>query len=207
MKALHSLIYALLCCSAYGAPQITSLTLINASTGAKTPLVNGAALKPGAKYYVRATANNDTESVRFQFDATLQPVENLGPYDSVPGIPPAGGHVILVTPYPRDNAKGKPGPVAKRTFSVSAPSPSPTPTPTPALVSATVVWPASAGATGYVVVWGTGSRTYTQEFDCGNELLARLVGKFTPGTTYYIAVKAYNAAGTSAPSPEVSYSP
>lgn len=119
------------------------------------------------------------------------------------------------TPTPTASPTATPSPSATATPSPSATTtPVATPTPSPSPVSATVSWSASTGATGYVVVWGTSSGTYPNKFDCGNELLARLVNHFTPGTAYYFAVEAYNQAGAagdpngvSGPSTEASYTP
>ena len=52
---------------------------------------------------------------------------------------------------------------------------------------------------------GSSSRNYTQRIDEGNVSTGTVIG-LVPGTTYYFAVTAYNAAGLDSPySNEVSY--
>lgn len=69
--------------------------------------------------------------------------------------------------------------------------------------SMTLAWDASAGATGYKLLYGTASGTYTVALDVGAATQVT-VPALLPGTTYYFAAEAYNASGTSLPSLEVS---
>ena len=78
--------------------------------------------------------------------------------------------------------------------------------------SVTLQWNADAVTTnpgtnpvGYHMWVGTSSRNYTQRIDEGNVSTGTVIG-LVPGTTYYFAVTAYNAAGVDSPySNEVSY--
>jgi hypothetical protein len=70
----------------------------------------------------------------------------------------------------------------------------------------TVAWdPPSDGMTaGYLLLYGTASHSYSQQVDVGNTTSYTLSG-LSDGTTYYFAVKAYDAIGDlSSPSAEVS---
>jgi hypothetical protein len=58
-------------------------------------------------------------------------------------------------------------------------------------------WDQVDGASGYRVYYGLSSGNYTNSVDVGNATSATLDG-FADCTTYYLAVKAYNAAGESA---------
>jgi hypothetical protein len=216
-----------------GQPIITSLTV--ASGHGQVPVKDGMRLELGARYFFRANVNASTHSVRFQLDSQTPRIENFDPFISAPFLFALGKHTIRATPFTHFNSRGTPGLTFSASFIVASPTPtptpkpsptptpkpsptptptpSPTPTATPALANATISWSASDGATGYIVVWGVSSLNYTMKFDCGNELTARLVSKFTPGTTYYFAVEAYNAQlcngqqCTSGPSNEAIYTP
>jgi fibronectin type 3 domain-containing protein/NAD-dependent dihydropyrimidine dehydrogenase PreA subunit len=61
--------------------------------------------------------------------------------------------------------------------------------------SITVTWSAVTGATGYTVYGGTSSANLTQLGTTATETYTQ--SNLTPGTTYYYAVAAINAAGTS----------
>ncbi|KRE36390.1 fibronectin type III domain-containing protein [Paenibacillus sp. Soil724D2] len=65
-----------------------------------------------------------------------------------------------------------------------------------------VEWQSVNGATGYKVKYGTVSGTYPNVIDVGNNL-GQLVMGLTPGTTYYFVVTAYNGAGESSASSEL----
>ena len=69
----------------------------------------------------------------------------------------------------------------------------------------TLAWdPSPDPVNGYIVRYGTSSRTYTVEIDVGRTTQS-VVTINTPGTTtYYFAVVAYNSVGRSADSAEVS---
>src|SRR5206468_3411864 len=70
----------------------------------------------------------------------------------------------------------------------------------------TVAWdPPSDGMTaGYLLLYGTASHSYSQQVDVGNTTSYILSG-LSDGTTYYFAVRAYDAIGdVSDPSAEVS---
>ena len=70
----------------------------------------------------------------------------------------------------------------------------------------TLAWdpPSDELTTGYIVAYGTKSRSYTSTVDVGFETSISIDG-LTAGTTYYFVVAAYNASGTlSLPSAEVS---
>jgi hypothetical protein len=60
------------------------------------------------------------------------------------------------------------------------------------------------GVLGYYLRYGTASRTYTLEVHAGNQTSYTLTLNPSNTTTYYFAVQAYNAAGRSAFSAEVS---
>jgi hypothetical protein len=67
----------------------------------------------------------------------------------------------------------------------------------------TLAWdPDGAGATGYILSYGTQSGVYTQHINVGNQTQYAVTG-LADGTTYYFVVQAYNAVGTSDPSVEV----
>jgi hypothetical protein len=73
--------------------------------------------------------------------------------------------------------------------------------------SATLTWNAVTGATitGYKVYYGVAPQQYTQSIDVGN-VTSSTVNSLTVGTTYYFVVTAYNSAGESSTSNEVSKS-
>jgi len=88
-----------------------------------------------------------------------------------------------------------------------------------AIVLVAVCWPLSSNAaeltlawdppsdgitTGYIVLYGTAPHSYSQQVDVGNTT-SYTVKNLLDGTTYYFAVRAYDATGaTSDPSLEVS---
>ncbi len=84
---------------------------------------------------------------------------------------------------------------------------SPSTPPPPSATTATLAWNPVTDQTldGYKVYVGTASGLYTSTITVGN-LTSYTVGSLTPGTTYYFAVTAYNSAGESSPSNEVSKS-
>jgi Fibronectin type III domain/FG-GAP-like repeat len=67
-----------------------------------------------------------------------------------------------------------------------------------------LAWDAANGATGYRVYYGTSSGAYTTVHDVGNNATARVTDLIV-GVTYYFVVTAYNDAGESGPSNEVSF--
>ena len=71
--------------------------------------------------------------------------------------------------------------------------------------SATLTWNAVSGTTltGYKVYVGTAPRQYTRTITVGN-VTSSTVNSLTVGRTYYFVVTAYNSAGESTPSNEVS---
>ncbi|MGC2578176.1 MAG: DUF4082 domain-containing protein [Terrimicrobiaceae bacterium] len=73
-----------------------------------------------------------------------------------------------------------------------------------AVQSCTLAWDASSGATGYRLRYGTTSENLGQPIDVGNTT-TRTVSNLNDATTYYFTVTAYNAAGESQPSNQVSY--
>ncbi len=89
------------------------------------------------------------------------------------------------------------------TLTVSS-SPQPPP---PSATTATLTWNPVTDLTldGYKVHVGTASGLYTRIIDVGN-ITSYIVDSLTTATTYYFAVTAYNSAGESAPSNEVSKS-
>lgn len=58
----------------------------------------------------------------------------------------------------------------------------------------TLRWDAVAGATSYVVYYGTSSGSYGSSVDVGNVTSSPLPAGLTPGTTYYMVVRASNGA-------------
>ena len=69
----------------------------------------------------------------------------------------------------------------------------------------TLQWdpPSDSTATGYILYYGTGAGSYTQQVDVGNNSVTTVNG-LSNGTTYYFAVRAYDASGaTSDASAEV----
>lgn len=60
----------------------------------------------------------------------------------------------------------------------------------------TVAWDPAAGATGYVILYGTQTNVYTNQVDAGNVSQYTISG-LTAGSTYYISVRSYNLAGSS----------
>ena len=67
----------------------------------------------------------------------------------------------------------------------------------------TLAWDASARAVGYRLHYGERSRAYNTTLEIGAPTQAA-VGGLTPGHTYFFAITAYNAAGESEYSDEVS---
>src|SRR5262245_43918728 len=54
--------------------------------------------------------------------------------------------------------------------------------------------PSDGQAAGFVIFYGTSSRTYSQQVNVGN-VTEFTVSGLSAGTTYYFAVKSYNAGG------------
>jgi hypothetical protein len=81
------------------------------------------------------------------------------------------------------------------------------PPPPPSATTATLTWTPVADPTldGYTVYVGTASGLYTRTITVGN-LTSYTIDSLTTGTTYFFAVTAYNSAGESSPSNEVSKS-
>jgi hypothetical protein len=69
----------------------------------------------------------------------------------------------------------------------------------------TLYWDASVSATGYKLHYGQVSGVYTIDLDTGPSTSASVNGSLQPGTTYFFAATAYNGAGESGYSNEVSY--
>jgi Fibronectin type III domain len=84
---------------------------------------------------------------------------------------------------------------------------SPSPQPPPSATTATLAWSPVNDPTldGYKVYVGTTSGLYTRIITVGN-LTSYAVDSLTTRTTYYFSVTAYNSAGESSPSNEVSKS-
>lgn len=84
---------------------------------------------------------------------------------------------------------------------------SPSTQPPPSATTAVLSWSPVADPTlsGYKIYVGTASGLYTNTITVGN-LTSYTVGSLAMGTTYYFAVTAYNSAGESTPSNEVSKS-
>jgi hypothetical protein len=71
----------------------------------------------------------------------------------------------------------------------------------------TLAWDASAGATGYIIHYGTASRNYTATDNVGNTTTAAL-SALDPAKVYYMAVTAYDDAGNESDfSNEILYQP
>jgi len=87
---------------------------------------------------------------------------------------------------------------------ILSPATPPPPSPTS---SATLTWDAVTGApvSGYTVYVGEAPRLYTRTINVGT-VTSSTVNSLTVGRTYYFAVTAYNSAGESPPSNEVSKS-
>lgn len=83
------------------------------------------------------------------------------------------------------------------------PTPSPTATPAPTPPSVTLAWEPSAGAAGYHLWLGFSPGGENQPTDTGGATTWTL--QLSPATTYYFVVTAYDSAGESLPSNEVSY--
>lgn len=85
-------------------------------------------------------------------------------------------------------------------------SPAPPPPP-PTKATATLTWDAVTGTpvSGYKVYVGEAPRLYTRTIDVGT-VTSSTVDSLTVGRVYYFAVTAYNSAGESTPSNEVSKS-
>src|SRR5579864_547686 len=69
--------------------------------------------------------------------------------------------------------------------------------------SLTAAWNPSPEATGYKLSWGTQSGVYSNTVDVGNQTSWQVTG-LACKTAFYFVVRAYNSAGTSAPSAEAS---
>lgn len=79
-----------------------------------------------------------------------------------------------------------------------------TSSPSPTTSTATLTWNAVTGSvSGYKVYVGEAPRLYTRTITVGNAT-SSTVNSLTVGRMYYFAVTAYNSAGESAPSNEVS---
>jgi hypothetical protein len=76
-------------------------------------------------------------------------------------------------------------------------------------LGATLSWTASTGeVTGYRLYYGTSAGSYTKNVDVGNVVSYSTDPLLlTEGTLYYFAVTAYNSAGESGYSNEVSWAP
>jgi hypothetical protein len=73
--------------------------------------------------------------------------------------------------------------------------------------SLTLAWDASAGATGYIIHYGTASRNYTATVEVGNTTTASLSG-LDPAKVYYMAVTTYDDVGDESKfSNEILYQP
>jgi hypothetical protein len=87
------------------------------------------------------------------------------------------------------------------TLTISPTTSSPPPSSTS---TATLAWNAATGTvSGYKVYVGEAPRLYTRTLTVGT-VTSSTVSNLTVGRTYYFAVTAYNSAGESAPSNEVS---
>ncbi len=84
---------------------------------------------------------------------------------------------------------------------------SPSPQPPPSATTATLTWNPVTDPTldGYKVYVGTASGLYTRTITVGN-LTSYTIDSLATGTTYFFTVTAYNSAGESSPSNEVSKS-
>lgn len=83
-------------------------------------------------------------------------------------------------------------------------SPSTTTPPPPTTSTATLTWSASTGTvTGYKIYLGEGALNYSRIITVGN-VTTSTVTNLTVGRTYYFVVRAYNSAGDSDPSNQVS---
>ena len=84
---------------------------------------------------------------------------------------------------------------------------SPSSQPPPPVTTASLSWSPVTDPTlgGYKVYVGTVSGTYSRSISVGNTT-SYIVDSLTTGTTYFFSVTAYNSAGESAPSNEVSKS-
>jgi hypothetical protein len=84
---------------------------------------------------------------------------------------------------------------------------SPSSQPPPSAATATLAWNPVTDPTldGYKIYVGTASGLYTRTITVGN-LISYTVDSLTTRTTYYFSVTAYNSAGESSPSNEVSKS-
>lgn len=90
------------------------------------------------------------------------------------------------------------------TLIVSPPTSQPPSSPPPATSTATLTWSAAAGTvSGYKIYVGEAPRLYTRTVTVGN-VTSSTVNNLTVGRMYYFAVTAYNGAGESGPSNEVS---
>jgi hypothetical protein len=83
-------------------------------------------------------------------------------------------------------------------------SPSTTSPPSPTTSTATLTWNAATGTvSGYKIYVGEAPRLYSRTITVSN-VTSSTVNSLTVGRTYYFAVTAYNSAGESSPSNEVS---
>jgi hypothetical protein len=110
------------------------LILVNASTGAQVPFINGMHIDPtqGSLWFVTASANSRTSSVKFRLDTDAATCDNNAPFTSEPGLPSLGAHVLRITPYSRNNGDGNSGSLAEINFFIGI-DPTPTPTPEPTI--------------------------------------------------------------------------
>jgi hypothetical protein len=76
----------------------------------------------------------------------------------------------------------------------------------PVSFAVTLAWGPSDGAAGYKLYYGTAPRNYTAVVDVGNSTTGR-VTNLPVGVPHYFAVTAYNVAGESGYSEEVSFTP
>ena len=72
------------------------------------------------------------------------------------------------------------------------------------LQAVTLAWDPSAGATGYIVRWGSALGVYPSVADVGPST-SMVIGSLTPGITYWFVVQAYDGVQTSEYSTPLSY--
>ena len=182
------------------APVISSLTPADGSTVA----VAAPAISADFSDTVSGVDINTVHVLLDDTDMTAQSVVTVAGFQLTVATPLSNGsHTLDVTV---SDVVGNPA-QAISAFSVAVPLPAPVlNTAVAGEQSVALNWSAVPGAVGYKVEYGTASGVYDTVIDAGNVVDLTVAG-LSGGTTYYFAVRGYDAAGDGALSNELSAAP